>query len=192
MGSPDNNGLETLERFAESALTYDGGMVPPLDCGGLPEELRPLGCRLNELADVLGAAIDRELRVTRAALTDALTGAGNRACFNQDVDVLWDAGSRFCIAFIDLDNLKACNDRCGGTPQGTALYRPRPTTSATACALTRARSSIAWAATSSSSSLPSAPPTSSATASRRCARASWPTSRAPTAHWPSRSATAAP
>lgn len=88
MGSPDNNGLETLERFAESALTYDGGMVPPLDCGGLPEELRPLGCRLNELADALGAAIDRELRVTRAALTDALTGAGNRACFNQDVDVL--------------------------------------------------------------------------------------------------------
>lgn len=113
MGSPDNNGLETLERFAESALTYDGGMVPPLDCGGLPEELRPLGCRLNELADALGAAIDRELRVTRAALTDALTGAGNRACFNQDVDVLWDAGSRFCIAFIDLDNLKVCNDRCG-------------------------------------------------------------------------------
>ena len=40
-------------------------MVPPLDCGGLPEELRPLGCRLNELADALGAAIDREFRVTR-------------------------------------------------------------------------------------------------------------------------------
>ena len=49
----------------------------------------------------------------RNALTDPLTNLGNRAAFNRAVDLLWSAGDPFTVAFVDIDNLKYCNDTFG-------------------------------------------------------------------------------
>ena len=49
----------------------------------------------------------------RNAFTDPLTNLGNRAAFNRAVDTLWSAGKPFTVAFVDIDNLKYCNDTYG-------------------------------------------------------------------------------
>ena len=49
----------------------------------------------------------------RNALTDPLTNLGNCAAFNRAVDLLWSAGDPFTVAFVDIDNLKYCNDTFG-------------------------------------------------------------------------------
>ena len=47
------------------------------------------------------------------AFTDPLTNLGNRAAFNRAVDLLWSSGKPFTVAFVDIDNLKYCNDTFG-------------------------------------------------------------------------------
>jgi len=47
------------------------------------------------------------------SLTDALTGVGNRRAFEEWIDLSRHKGQAVAVAFIDLDHLKAINDRCG-------------------------------------------------------------------------------
>ena len=49
----------------------------------------------------------------KSAQTDALTGLGNRMESNQILENYWEKKIPFTIAFIDLDNLKFCNDTYG-------------------------------------------------------------------------------
>ena len=65
----------------------------------------------------LNAAVSELLEQKRAlehrAYVDALTGVGNRASFDRAVEVYWEHGKPFVTAFVDIDNLKSCNDRFG-------------------------------------------------------------------------------
>lgn len=65
----------------------------------------------------LNAAVSDLLEQKRAlehrAYVDALTGVGNRAAFDRALEVYWSRGKPFVNAFVDIDNLKSCNDRFG-------------------------------------------------------------------------------
>lgn len=65
----------------------------------------------------LNAAVSELLEQKKAlehrAYVDALTGMGNRAAFDRALEVFWDRGKPFVCAFVDIDNLKSCNDRFG-------------------------------------------------------------------------------
>ena len=69
----------------------------------------------------------RSLRQTRdqalrAALTDALTGIGNRAHILQQADALIAQGQSFVLVLLDLDHFKGINDRYGH-PAGDEVLR---------------------------------------------------------------------
>ena len=64
----------------------------------------------NEALDEMRA---RQRELERSAYTDSLTGADNRAAYAKKLDELWGAKDPFAIAFVDIDNLKGCNDRFG-------------------------------------------------------------------------------
>lgn len=65
----------------------------------------------------LNAAVSELLEQKRAlehrVYVDALTGVGNRASFDRALEVYWERGKPFVTAFVDVDNLKSCNDRFG-------------------------------------------------------------------------------
>lgn len=73
--------------------------------------------------DIVGAcvhlctiAIEREERVKerqRMAFTDELTGLGNRAAFNRNLEALSNGISDWGLILVDLDNLKTVNDTFG-------------------------------------------------------------------------------
>jgi diguanylate cyclase (GGDEF)-like protein len=52
-------------------------------------------------------------RLTHQATHDSLTGAGNRALFEQHTSELLADGATFHVALLDLDDFKAVNDRLG-------------------------------------------------------------------------------
>jgi diguanylate cyclase (GGDEF)-like protein/PAS domain S-box-containing protein len=54
-----------------------------------------------------------QLALERAALTDGLTGLGNRRAFDLKLDRNQEAGNPFALVMADLDNLKQVNDRHG-------------------------------------------------------------------------------
>jgi diguanylate cyclase (GGDEF)-like protein len=66
------------------------------------------------------AAEARALRI--AALTDFMTGLGNRAAFQETASELIEIGKPFSLFLIDVDHLKAVNDRFGHAG-GDALLR---------------------------------------------------------------------
>lgn len=68
-------------------------------------QLKEANRRLSEL--------NAELEHTAA--TDPLTGAGNRQKASQVMQAMWHKGQAFSIAYIDVDNLKYCNDTLGHT-----------------------------------------------------------------------------
>ena len=74
-----------------------------LDRTNLPESSLPLADALEHL----GA------NVQNAINTDSQTGVGNRRYFNLLTKSLWADKTPFCIAFIDIDGLKSCNDSHG-------------------------------------------------------------------------------
>ena len=45
--------------------------------------------------------------------TDPLTGVGNWIAYDETIEALWAAGKPFTASYIDLDNLKQCNDLFG-------------------------------------------------------------------------------
>ena len=63
--------------------------------------------------EALGEMRARQRELERSAYTDSLTGADNRAAYAKKLDELWSAKDPFAIAFVDIDNLKGCNDRFG-------------------------------------------------------------------------------
>ena len=86
------------------------------------------GWMLCVASDITALSQDsRSLRQTRdqalrAALTDALTGIGNRAHILQQADALIAQGQSFVLVLLDLDHFKGINDRYGH-PAGDEVLR---------------------------------------------------------------------
>lgn len=57
--------------------------------------------------------LERQDDLIRTAFTDQLTGLGNRGGFARSLEELWDQDTPVTMAFIDIDNLKHCNDVFG-------------------------------------------------------------------------------
>lgn len=57
--------------------------------------------------------LKRQEDLIRTAFTDQLTGLGNRGGFARSLEELWEQDAPVTMAFIDIDNLKHCNDVFG-------------------------------------------------------------------------------
>lgn len=57
--------------------------------------------------------LERQDDLIRTAFTDQLTGLGNRGGFARSLEELWGQNAPVTMAFIDIDNLKHCNDVFG-------------------------------------------------------------------------------
>ena len=57
--------------------------------------------------------LDRQEELIKIAFTDQLTGLGNRGGFTSSLEEIWEQGTPVTMAFIDIDNLKHCNDAFG-------------------------------------------------------------------------------
>lgn len=57
--------------------------------------------------------LERQEDLIRTAFTDQLTGLGNRGGFTRSLEELWEQDTPVTMAFIDIDNLKHCNDVFG-------------------------------------------------------------------------------
>lgn len=57
--------------------------------------------------------LERQDDLIRTAFTDQLTGLGNRGGFARSLEELWKQDAPVTMAFIDIDNLKHCNDVFG-------------------------------------------------------------------------------
>lgn len=57
--------------------------------------------------------LERQEDLIRTAFTDQLTGLGNRGGFARSLEELWEQELPVTMAFIDIDNLKHCNDVFG-------------------------------------------------------------------------------
>ena len=57
--------------------------------------------------------LERQDDPIRTAFTDQLTGLGNRGGFARSLEELWERNAPVTMAFIDIDNLKHCNDVFG-------------------------------------------------------------------------------
>ena len=119
-----------LGAIDEGMFTHDNPLIPPLEeiQSNLARALSIVKAMSTRSADVyVGStngyteALDEALSQLnpddRAALsrrtTDPLTGVGNWTAYNEAVEALWAAGRPFTASFIDLDNLKQCNDLFG-------------------------------------------------------------------------------
>ncbi len=57
--------------------------------------------------------LKRQEDLVRTAFTDQLTGLGNRGGFARSLEELWEQDTPVTMAYIDIDNLKHCNDVFG-------------------------------------------------------------------------------
>lgn len=57
--------------------------------------------------------LEQQDSLVKTAFTDMLTGLGNRGGYTKSLDELWEQGDPVTMAFIDIDNLKHCNDNFG-------------------------------------------------------------------------------
>ena len=57
--------------------------------------------------------LKRQEDLVRTAFTDQLTGLGNRGGFARSLEELWEQDTPVTVAYIDIDNLKHCNDVFG-------------------------------------------------------------------------------
>ena len=81
-----------------------------LDLTSLSKEQLRLGKELQSLAACMR---EQQRRLESSAYTDSLTGIGNRTAFDGYVHRLWENRMPCTVAFIDMDDLKACNDHAG-------------------------------------------------------------------------------
>lgn len=65
------------------------------------------------LEKIVQDLFERPEDLIRTAFTDQLTGLGNRGGFTRSLEELWEQGTPVTMAFIDIDNLKHCNDVFG-------------------------------------------------------------------------------
>lgn len=65
------------------------------------------------LEKIVQDLFERPEDLIRTAFTDQLTGLGNRGGFTRSLEELWEQGTPVTMAFIDIDNLKHCNDAFG-------------------------------------------------------------------------------
>ena len=65
------------------------------------------------LQKIIQDLFERPEDLVRTAFTDQLTGLGNRGGFTRSLEELWEQGTPVTMAFIDIDNLKHCNDAFG-------------------------------------------------------------------------------
>lgn len=80
------------------------------------------GCHVDCMGDlsksfneVFQQLEEQRHRLEKSAHTDALTGVGNRLYFDLQVKKLWLHQKPCSVAFIDMDDLKYCNDHYGHT-----------------------------------------------------------------------------
>lgn len=80
------------------------------------------GCHVDCMGDlskafneVFAQLEEQRARLEKSAHTDALTGVGNRLYFDLQVKKLWLHQQPCTVAFIDMDDLKFCNDHYGHT-----------------------------------------------------------------------------
>lgn len=57
--------------------------------------------------------LERQDDLIRTAFTDQLTGLGNRGGFARSLEELWEQDTPVTMAYVDIDNLKHCNDVFG-------------------------------------------------------------------------------
>lgn len=57
--------------------------------------------------------LEQQDSLVKTAFTDMLTGLGNRGGYTRSLEELWGEGTPVTMAFIDIDNLKHCNDSFG-------------------------------------------------------------------------------
>ena len=81
-----------------------------LDLTSLSKEQLRLGKELQSLAACMR---EQQRRLESSAYTDSLTGIGNRTAFDGYVHRMWENRMPCTVAFIDMDELKACNDHAG-------------------------------------------------------------------------------
>ena len=67
----------------------------------------------EKLEQTVHDLLERQNDLIRTALTDQLTGLGNRGGFARSLEELWEQELPVTMAFIDIDNLKHCNDIFG-------------------------------------------------------------------------------
>ena len=65
------------------------------------------------LQKIIQDLFERPEDLVRTAFTDQLTGLGNRGGYTRSLEELWEQGTPVTMAFIDIDNLKHCNDAFG-------------------------------------------------------------------------------
>lgn len=81
-----------------------------LNIDDLSPEQHSLGRGLQNLASCM---LEQQRRLEASAYTDSLTGVGNRMAFDMQVHKLWERRLPCTVAFIDMDDLKCCNDHAG-------------------------------------------------------------------------------
>jgi diguanylate cyclase (GGDEF)-like protein len=79
----------------------------------IADRFRLLRQERDEAARAHDQAMTEGEVLRRAALTDPLTGLGNRTAFQAGVRTLGEAGTAFSLFLIDVDHLKQVNDRLG-------------------------------------------------------------------------------
>ena len=81
-----------------------------LEIAALPKEQHELAKGLQNLASCM---LEQQRRLEASAHTDSLTGIGNRLAFDKQVQSLWEKRMPCTVAFVDMDDLKYCNDHAG-------------------------------------------------------------------------------
>lgn len=123
---------EVLETASGRLETAKGGDVKHL-VAGLVDETQKMRSRSKELEDRLGEAtkevdaLREELNTAREeALTDPLTGLGNRKQLDRALDTMikdhHENGAPTCVILADIDHFKSINDKWGH-PTGDQIIR---------------------------------------------------------------------
>ena len=81
-----------------------------LELDAVPQEQHALAKGLQNLASCM---MEQQRRLEASAYTDSLTGIGNRLAFDLQVQKLWERRMPCTVAFVDMDDLKYCNDHDG-------------------------------------------------------------------------------